>query len=90
MGSDWRTVRRRWKRLDKKNKGLAGLVILFAYEAIKTGIDVFTPPGTGTVVAFAVLSFALLVYYLFREVDITDAADDAVDDAKEAVEDRTD
>lgn len=80
---DWRTVRRRWNQLDKKNKGLAGLTILFAYEAIKTAIGVFSPSPFGTAVAFGVLSVGIGVYYLFREVDITEAAEGAVDDAQD-------
>lgn len=77
---DWRTVRRRWKQLDKKNKGLAGLAVLFAYESVKTAVGVFSPPGAGTVAAFAVLAVVITVYYLFREVDLSDAAEGAVED----------
>lgn len=83
---DWRTVRRRWKQLDKKNKGLAGLAVLFAYEAIKTAVAVFSPPGFGTVVAFAVVAVVITVYYLFREVDLSDAAEGAAEDAKDKTE----
>jgi len=89
-----RSVYRRWRKLDKKAAGLGLLGIMYLQEASKVAIVRLTPISVwwGDLLAYALVGAVLVVWYLFREVDLEDAkesADEVAESASDVVDEVT-